>query len=359
MDERQPLSLLVVSPNRCRRRKCRVAIKGRLMQPFAYGRATDLSAGLGEAVAPDTVFLAGGTELLNWLRLGIMRPSRVIDLMGLQEPARIEPLPGGGLRIGALARLNDVALNDHVARDYPVLSQAILKSASAQLRNLATIGGNPLQKTRCGYFRAEDTLPCNKRKPGSGCSALDGLNEKHAIFGWSEGCVATQPSDPATALAALDAVYVTKHQDGGRSIKADEMQTLPGDAPHVDNVLRAGELIVAIELAGPARHSAYLKLRERESYEYAIVSAAVALDLDGDRIGRVRIALGSVAHKPWRLKQAEGALLGVSLSDKRAIRNALDLSFKEAKALAHNAYKIPLAKNAAERTIRLAAEALS
>ena len=328
------------------------------METFAYARADRVEDALAEGAVPDTVFLAGGTELLNWLRLGIAKPARLIDIVRLQELTNITRLPNGGLSIGALARLNDVALNGIVRDEYPALSRAILKAASAQLRNLATIGGNPLQKTRCAYFRSEDVLPCNKRKPGSGCSALYGFNDKHAIFGWSEACVAVQPSDPATALAALDAVYVTEHKDGGRRIKVDELYTAPGDTPHVENVLRDGELIVAIELPGPARHSAYLKLRERESYEFAIVSAAVALDLVGNRIRRARIALGSVAYKPWRLTQAEHALAGVTLSDATAIRKALDLSMAEAKPLAHNAYKIVLAKNAAERTIRLAAGAL-
>jgi xanthine dehydrogenase YagS FAD-binding subunit len=216
-----------------------------------------------------------------------------------------------------------------------------------------------LQKTRCAYFRAEETLPCNKRMPGSGCSALHGFNDKHAIFGWSEACVATQPSDPATALAALDAVYVTEHRDGGRRIRAEDLHRLPGDTPEIDNVLRDGELIVAIELMGVAPHSAYLKLRERESYEYAIVSAAVALDLEGDRILRARIALGSVAHKPWRLIEAERTLSGIAISDTSVIRKALDASVAGARPLAHNAYKIRLARNAAERTIRLAARASS
>jgi xanthine dehydrogenase YagS FAD-binding subunit len=327
------------------------------METFAYARADRVEDALAEGAVPETVFLAGGTELLNWLRLGIAKPARLIDIVRLEELGKITRLPNGGLSIGALARLNDVALNGIVRDEYPALSRAILKSASAQLRNLATIGGNPLQKTRCAYFRAEDVLPCNKRKPGSGCSALNGFNDKHAIFGWSEACVAVQPSDPATALAALDAAYVTEHKDGGRRIKVDELYTAPGDTPHVENVLRDGELIVAIELPGPARHSAYLKLRERESYEFAIVSAAVALDLVGNRIRRARIALGSVAYKPWRLTQAEHALAHVALSDATAIRKALDLSMAEAKPLAHNAYKIVLAKNAAERTIRLAARA--
>jgi xanthine dehydrogenase YagS FAD-binding subunit len=325
------------------------------MQRFAYGCAANVAEALAEPRAPDTVFLAGGTELLNWLRLGIVKPARVIHIARLEGLAGVGRLPNGVLHIGALTRLNDVALDEDVARDYPVLSEAILKSASAQLRNLATIGGNPLQKTCCGYFRAEDTLPCNKRKPGSGCSALIGVNDKHAIFGWSDACVATQPSDPATALAALDAFYVTEHIEGGRRITAEDLHTLPGDTPHIDNSLRDGELIVGIELASPAPHSAYLKLRERESYEYAVVSAAVALDLEGERILRARIALGSVAHKPWRLTETEQALCGLAITNASELRKALDASFAAAKALAHNAYKVPLAKNAAERAIRLAA----
>jgi len=329
------------------------------MDPFAYGYATDVKEAITEGGAPNTVFLAGGTELLNWLRLGIAKPARVIDLTRLKGLANIARLPHGGLRIGALARLNDIALNEHVARDYPVLSQAILKSASAQLRNLATIGGNLFQKTRCGYFRAEESLPCNKRNPGSGCSALNGINDRHAIFGWSEACVATQPSDPATALAALDAVFVTAHKEGERRIKAVDFHTLPGSTPHIENTLRNGELIVGIELPAAAPHSAYLKLRERESYEYAIVSAAVALDLDADRITRARIALGSVAHRPWRLAEAEHSLVNVSASDNAAIRKIIGASFGDAKPLTHNAYKIMLAKNAAARAIRLAARNLS
>ena len=325
------------------------------MDSFDYSRALNIEDALAEGCRSDSVFLAGGTELLNWLRLGIARPAHVVDLTRLDGLAEIARLPHGGLRIGALARLNEVALNDDVARDYPVLAQAILKSASAQLRNLATIGGNPFQKTRCGYFRAEETLPCNKRRPGSGCSALDGANDRHAIFGWSEACVATQPSDPATALAALDAVYVTAHQDGGRRIPAADFYVPPGHSPHIENTLRHGELILGIELPDAAPHSAYLKLRERESYEYAVVSAAVALELEGDRIARARIALGSVAHKPWRLVPAERSLVGVSAADEAAIREIIGASFDEAKPLTHNAYKIVLAKNATARAIRLAA----
>jgi len=325
------------------------------MLPFSYARATGIPEALVAGAESGTAFLAGGTELLNWLRLGIAAPTRVLDIARLDDMDRIEPMGDGGLRIGALVRLNDAAQHEIVMRDYPVLSQAILKAASAQLRNLATIGGNPLQKTRCAYFRAEVELPCNKRRPGSGCSALHGINDKHAIFGWTEDCVAVQPSDPAVALAALDAVYVTEHRDGGRRIPATELHTLPAERPQDHNVLRHGELIVAIELPAPAPRSAYLKVRERESYEYATVSAAAALELNGETIRRARVALGSVAHRPWRLAAAEARLAGTAISDRDAIRAAIEKSFAEARPLAHNAYKIPLAKNAALRVIETAA----
>jgi xanthine dehydrogenase YagS FAD-binding subunit len=325
------------------------------MLRFAYARTADLDQALAAAAEPDATFLAGGTELLNWLRLGIAAPRRVIDINGLTGLDRIEGLRDGGLRIGALVRLNDAAQHRSVVRDYPVLSQAILKAASAQLRNLATIGGNPLQRTRCPYFRAEEGgLPCNKRAPGSGCSARHGINDRHAIFGWSDQCVATQPSDPAVALAALDAVFVTAHRDGKRRILATELHTLPGDRPERDHVLRPGELITAIELPHPARHSAYLKLRERESYEYAIVSAAAVLDIEDGVIRRARIALGSVAHRPWRLPAAENRLAGLSADDRDGLRTAIATAFDDARPLSHNAHKIPLAKAAALRCIEAA-----
>ena len=326
------------------------------MMPFAYARTASVDQALAAGAAPDTAYLAGGTELLNWLRLGIAAPARMLDIAGLDGLDGIEPMRDGGLRIRALVRLNDAALHETVLRDYPVLSQAILKAASAQLRNLATIGGNPLQKTRCAYFRAEEALPRNKRR--SGCSARHGINDKHALFGWTDDCVATKPSDPAMALAALDAVFVTAHAQGGRRIPATEFHTLPGEHPERDNVLRYGELITAIELAAPARRSAYLKIRERESYEYATVSAAAALEMDGSRIRRARIALGSVAHRPWRLSAAEDRLAGIGANDRDALRSAIEASFGEARPLAHNAYKIPLARNAALRVIETAARML-
>jgi xanthine dehydrogenase YagS FAD-binding subunit len=324
------------------------------MQSFAYAAAKNLASALAVGSEPQTMFLAGGTELLNWLRLGIAAPARIVDIARLEGLDSIETLPEGGLRIGALVRLNDVAQHAAVVRDYPVLSQALLKAASPQLRNLATIGGNPVQRTRCAYFRSEDPLPCNKREPGSGCSALHGINDKHAIFGWTEACVAVHPADPPVALAVLDAVLVTDHRDGGRRIPATEFHTLPDNRPQDHNVLRHGELITHIELSAPARQSAYLKIRERESYEFATVSAAATLDIDGPVIRGARIALGSVAHRPWRLKAAENRLPGIEIGDRDALRAAIEASFTDARPLTHNGYKIPLAKNAALRVIETA-----
>ena len=325
------------------------------MQPFSYARAGSVPEAVAAGAGPGTAYLAGGTELLNWMRLGILDPARVLDISRLPGLDQLDALPGGGLRIGALVRLNDAAQHPAVARDYPVLSQAILKAASAQLRNLATIGGNPAQRTRCAYYRAEEALPCNKRQPDSGCSALHGENSHHAIFGWTEACVATQPSDPAVALAALDAVLVTEAAGGGRRIPAQTFHTLPGEAgPEPHNVLQPGELIVAIELPAPARQSAYLKVRERESYEYATVSAAVAVEAQGGVIRRARVALGSVAHRPWRLNDAERRLAGVRLDDRTALRAALDASFADARPLTGNAHKVPLARNAALRALETA-----
>ncbi|MER8781546.1 xanthine dehydrogenase family protein subunit M [Mesorhizobium sp. M0437] len=325
------------------------------MTPFVYARADSLGDTIAAGAAPDSAFLAGGTELLNWLRLGIAGPARIIDISRLDGLDQIEALPGGGLTIGALTHLNDVAQHPLVMRDYPVLSQAILNAASPQLRNLATIGGNLLQKTRCAYFRAEEQLPCNKRELGSGCSALHGINDNHAIFGWTEDCVATQPSDPAVALAALDAVIVTAHRSGGRRIPATEFHLLPDTRPEADNVLQQGELITAIELPAPAPRSAYLKVRERESYEYAIVSAAAVLEMDGQTIRRAALALGSVALRPWRLSAAEEQLAGAEIGDREALSTAIEQSFAEARPLSQNAYKIELAKTAALRAIERAA----
>jgi xanthine dehydrogenase YagS FAD-binding subunit len=325
------------------------------MKPFAYARATTFDDALDAVLEPGTVVLAGGTELLNWLRLGIAAPDRVVDISRVPGLDLIERLPGGGLRIGALVRLNHVAGSEDVQRDWPVLVEAIHKSASAQLRNLATIGANLLQKTRCPYFRSEDSAPCNRRMPGSGCAAREGYDERHALFGWTEDCIATQPSDPAVALAALDAQVVTRSASGGRRIAVTDFHVLPADGVDRDSVLERGELIEAIELGQPAPHSAYVKVRERESYEYALASAAATVELDDDgRIESARIALGSVALRPWRLTEAERRIAGRAPDDP-AVTAALDAALAETRPVPGSAYKIAIARGAARRALETAA----
>jgi xanthine dehydrogenase YagS FAD-binding subunit len=329
-----------------------------MMESFTYARASDVQdalSGFGER----TALLAGGTELLNWMRLGIEHPAHIVDISRLQNLRAIENLPGAsGLRIGALATLNEVALHPRVAHDFPALSEACLKAASAQLRNLATLGGNLLQRTRCPYFRSDEVLPCNRRVPGSGCAARDGINEKHAIFGWTDACVAVQPSDPAVALAALDANIVIASSRGTRRVSAAEFHVLPTDDPSVKRhtVIEDDELITAIELPSAMPNSAYLKVRERESYEFAIASAAAALELGADgSIRLARIALGSVAMRPWRLRTAERELQGKSVAAPE-VRQAIEHEFAAARALSHNAHKIVIARNAAWRALQLAAQ---
>ena len=324
------------------------------MLDFNYSQARTLGEAMDLADGRDAMILAGGTELLNWMRIGIARPAHVVDITRLPGMSGVEKLVNGIVRIGALTKLNDAAQHPLIQTGFPVLSQAILKSASAQIRNLATIGGNPLQRVRCPYFRADELTPCNRRTPGSGCAAVHGYNEKHAIFGWTERCVAVHPADPPVALAALDAVYVTEGREGRRRIPARSFNVLPDVDPAASSVLRSGEIIRAVEIEPAPPTSAYLKIRERESYEYATVSAAVALDLDGEIIRRARIALGSVAMRPWRLDEAEKLLVGVRLGDPD-VAAAVDANFSDARPLSKNSYKIKLARNAALRTIELAA----
>jgi xanthine dehydrogenase YagS FAD-binding subunit len=327
-----------------------------MMRNFSYVYAQSRAEAVKLSRLADTMVLAGGTELLNWMRIGVAEPARVLDITRVPDMEGVETLPQGGVRIGALTKLNDAAQHPLIRENYPVFSQAILKSASAQIRNLATVGGNPLQRVRCPYFRADEPTPCNKRVAGSGCAARHGFNEKHAIFGWTDACVAVHPADPPVALAALDAVFVTEDGRGGRRIPARSFNVLPSEDPSAHSVLKRGEIITAIEIGPSARHSAYLKIRERESYEYATVSAAVALDLDGEVVRRARIALGSVAMRPWRLDETERSLIGKRLGSP-AIEAAVDAGFKDARPLSSNAYKIKLARNAALRTIELAARA--
>jgi xanthine dehydrogenase YagS FAD-binding subunit len=323
------------------------------MQIFAYARATTLSDAISAAAQPGTMVVAGGTELLNWMKDGVVAPRRLVDLNDLPGLDQIDA-GDHGLRIGALARMADIAAHPAVRRDYPALSQALLTSASAQIRNMASIGGNLLQRTRCPYFRAETDVACNKRRQGSGCAALAGEDRFAAIFGWSEHCIATHPSDLAVALVALDAVVHVAGPNGARQIPIAHLYRLPGDTPERETVLEAGELITAVEVPAStlARRSRYLKLRERASYEFALASAAVALDLDGTHIRAARIALGGMAPKPWRLGEAEVVMRGISLEDEPALHRALDVSFADARPRRHNGFKIELAKRAVIRALQ-------
>lgn len=327
------------------------------MHQFTLSRPTDISAAItAHARDAHLAFIAGGTDLIGLMKDRVTFPEGLLDINGLPDMAQIEVLSDGGLRIGALARMSDVAANREVRSRFPVIAESLLFAASGQLRNMATIGGNIMQRTRCPYFRDEDDLACNKRRPGSGCSARFGLNRNHAIFGWSDDCVATHPSDLAVAFAALDANVLVRGRAGKRSIPFTEFHCLPGNTPERDNVLDRGDLIVAIEV--PARNegraSHYFKLRDRQSYEFALVSAAAAVTAERGRIGSARIAMGGVAHKPWRLTAAESALRGVSLDDTGALKAAIASSFAEARPLAHNAFKIELAQRVALRALESA-----
>src|SRR5437667_5383249 len=269
------------------------------MHPFALSRADDPTEAIAaHAQDPQLAFIAGGTDLIGLMKDLAQLPERLLDINGLPDMARIEALPDGGLRIGALARMSDVAAHPDVRRGFPVIAEGLLFAASGQLRNMASMGGNIMQRTRCAYFRDEDDLPCNKRRPGSGCAALHGLNRNHAIFGWSEACVATNPSDVAVALAAIDALVIVRGRTGERSIPFTDFHRLPGSTPERDNMLDRGDLIVAIEVpaSAEARSSYYLKVRDRQSYEFALVSAAAAIATDGRRIRSARLAMGGVAH---------------------------------------------------------------
>src|SRR6058998_1027683 len=313
------------------------------MHTFTFSRAADPTTAIAaHAEDPDLAFIAGGTDLIGLMKDHVALPQHVLDINSLPDMSAIEALPDGGLRIGALARMSDVAADVEVRRRFPAITESLLFAASGQIRNMASMGGNIMQRTRCAYFRDEDDLPCNKRRPGSGCSALDGLNRNHAIFGWSEGCVATNPSDVAVALAALDATVAVRGPAGERAIPFTDFHLLPGDTPERDNVLGRGDLIVSIEVPACAegRASHYLKIRDRQSYEFALVSAAAAVATDGRNIRSARLALGGVAHKPWRLTAAEAALRGASLAAIDALRSAIATSFTDARPLADNAFKV-------------------
>ncbi|HYZ23195.1 MAG TPA: FAD binding domain-containing protein [Rhodopila sp.] len=327
------------------------------MQPFTIATPTDpAAAAASHAHDPGLAFIAGGTDLIGLIKDGAAMPERLLDINALPGMAEIEALPDGSLRIGALARMSDVAADARVRQRFPLIAEALLLSASGQLRNMASIGGNIMQRTRCAYFRDADNLPCNKRQPGSGCSALQGLNRHHAIFGWSDACVAVNPSDLAVALAALDATVRVHGRHGEYAIPFADVHRLPSDTPEQDTVLGRGDLIVAVEVpksaAGRASH--YLKIRDRQSYEFAVVSVAAVVALDGRQIRSVRLAMGGVAHKPWRLSAAEQALIGVSLDDDDRLRSAIAKSCVEARPLTHNAFKVELGQRSVLRALQVA-----
>jgi xanthine dehydrogenase YagS FAD-binding subunit len=322
---------------------------------FQYARPTDVADAIRRIAGdPRAKFIAGGTNLVDLMKYDVERPSRLIDISRLPLTS-VEETAAGGLRIGALVPNSDLAYHPLVEQRYPVLSSAILAGASQQLRNMASTGGNLLQRTRCHYFYDVAT-PCNKREPGSGCSAIDGVNRMHAILGTSEACIATHPSDMCVALAILEATVHVSGPDGERAIAFADFHRLPGDTPQRDTNLHANEIITAIELParGFAQNYTYLKIRDRLSYAFALVSVAAALDLQGDTIGEARLALGGVAHKPWRDNAAEAALRGKPAT-RAAFQDAADMLLRDAKGYAHNTFKIDLARRAIVRALTQAA----
>src|SRR5258706_5017229 len=327
------------------------------MKTFDYIRPTTISDAVAAAAAPGAAYLAGGTNLLDLMKGGITGPSRLVDVTRLPGLDRIERLPEGSIRIGALVRNADLAHDGDFAKSYPAIAEALLSGASAQLRNAATVGGNLLQRTRCSYFYDTASV-CNKRGPGTGCDAREGENRLHAVLGWSEACIATHPSDFCVPLVALDAVVEIEGRTGRREIPLEQLHRLPGDTPGRESVLEPGDLIVALRLPAEARafapHARYLKVRERTSYAFAVVSAAAALRIEQGKIKDVRIALGGVAAKPWRARAAEEGLAGAGPTAD-AFRRAAQVALADAKPSGDNLFKIELAQRILVRTLTLAA----
>ena len=325
------------------------------MELFSYSRAADIPQAIASATAPSTRFIAGGTTLLDLMKLDVERPKQLVDIntLGLDK---VERLPDGTLRIGALVRNSALAHDPVVQADYPVLSQALLAGASAQLRNMATTGGNLLQRTRCMYFRNTAT-PCNKREPGTGCSAMEGDNRTLAILGTSKDCIATNPSDMNVALTALEAVIHVQSSTAQRAIPIADFFLLPGSTPHLETVLKPGDLITHVTLPAARKSSKqiYLKLRDRASYEFALSSAAVVAELSDGKISFIRVALGGVATKPWRSHEAEAELLhhpATSATFHRAAAAAL----REARPQSENAFKIELTRRSIVHALTLATQ---
>ena len=318
------------------------------MRPFTYQVPSSIQKATS-VFGQDAEFIAGGTTLIDLMKLEVMTPSQLLDINRL--PMRGIEVTADGLRIGALEKMSDVAEHPEVVAKYPVISQALLKSASAQLRNMASMGGNLLQRTRCGYFR-DVTTPCNKRQPGSGCPAIDGWNRSHAILGTSSSCVATHPSDLAVALVAVDASVLLQSGNHERVLKLDDFYRVPGETPDKENQLNPGELITEIRVPrlSWAQRSTYLKIRDRESYEFALASVAAALDVDGDHIRDARVAVGGVGTKPWNLPQVRDALIGKPLNQ-QTVEAAAKLATEGAQPLRHNAFKVELVQRTIVRAL--------
>jgi xanthine dehydrogenase YagS FAD-binding subunit len=324
------------------------------MTPFRYERASEIASACASAAQSTAKFIAGGTNLVDLMKLQIETPAQLVDITQLPLD-RIEETVDGGLRIGALVTNSAAAVDMRVRRRYPLLAQAILAGASTQLRNKATTGGNLLQRTRCAYFY-DTTKPCNKRVPGSGCAALEGLNRMNAVLGVSDHCIAAHPSDMAVAMTALDAVVETVAPDGSsRIIPIDELYRPPGDTPHIETVLEPGELIVSVLLPPPpAGRQVYRKVRDRASFAFALVAVAAILDVDGDRVRAARVAFGGLSYKPWRSAEAEAALVGAPAT-RAAFDAAGTAALRNARGYGHNDFKIPLARRTLRATLTQAA----
>jgi xanthine dehydrogenase YagS FAD-binding subunit len=327
------------------------------VKTFDYVRPATVQEAVAAASEPGAVYLAAGTNLLDLMKGGVTRPSRIVDISRLPGLDRIEDLPDGGVRIGALVRNADLARDPRFARRFPAVAEALLSGASAQLRNAATVGGNILQRTRCAYFY-DIASACNKRHPGSGCDARGGDNRLHAVIGWSESCIATHPSDFCVPLVALDAVIEAEGRAGRRDIPIETFHRLPGDAPDRENLLGTGEMIVAVRLPAQAAqfagHSRYLKVRERTSYAFAVVSAAAGLRIENGTIADARLALGGVAMKPWRADEAEQVLVGAR-ADASIFHQAAEAALAAASPSGDNAFKIELVRRIVVRALTLAA----
>jgi xanthine dehydrogenase YagS FAD-binding subunit len=339
------------------------------VRSFAYIRPASIPLAIQAAASPSSAlnrepstaapaqFLAGGTTMLDLMKLDVMRPQSLIDLSALADDhLRAISVGPEGLRLGALVSMAEAADHPEICRDYPVIAESLRLAASQQLRNMASLGGNLLQRTRCNYFRDTSWAACNKRTPGSGCAAMDGVNRQHAVLGGSGQCIATYPGDFAQALMALEAIVHTSGPSGARAIPIGDLHRQPGDRPDVETVLSPGELIVRIDVPAKAwaRRSLYLKIRDRESYEFALASAAVALDMDGDKVRQARIALGGVATVPWRARDAEQTLTGSRL-DEQAAQAAAQAAFATARGREHNRFKIELGKRTLTRALLSAA----